>query len=73
LVEGVGCAGEDFARVAMTVVNLVLNPNTILRFLYGEHGIGRSTIGYVPQDMSLLVIIQLRRPLGVTAMAFSVV
>jgi hypothetical protein len=76
LVEGVGGAGEDLARVAMAIVNE-------LALKFTKHGSYRDDMKgkvfafeegrYIPQNMSLLLLSQLGSPLRLTAMAFSVV
>jgi hypothetical protein len=70
LVEGVRGAGEDFTGVAVAVAyqyNIIATPNLI------SQQIKYRTSKDLPQNVSLLVTRQLRRPLRVSAMAFSVV
>lgn len=69
LVEGVWGAGEDFAGIAMAVNNIRTNASVYLILAMAKACWYRD----LPQNMSLLILVQLRSPLRVAAMALSVV
>jgi hypothetical protein len=69
LVEGVWGSGEHFAGIAMAINNVRINASFYFILAMAKAWRYRD----LPQNMSLLILVQLRSPLCVAAMALSVV